>query len=161
MILASRALFTVADDVDTARVDAMIDEVLLGRGCTALAEGQVVLIRAALVGVPFDANAHAWVRLEVRDLCIHRRLCIRPDIRLIEVEVDARRDLRRVDNHWRLAVAVVAVVAVVVAVVLAINRSAYLFQATARRRSGFFFLPNMAFRSLSNQVDMNVFWNSR
>src|SRR5688500_12311727 len=96
---ADRTLFTVADEVEPAGVDAMLDEVLLRGGCTTLTEGQVVLIRAALVGVAFDAYPHSGVGREPRDLAIECRSGVRTDIGLVEVEVDRCRDGCRVDDR--------------------------------------------------------------
>src|SRR5690349_20704951 len=58
---ADRPLFTVANKVEPAGVDAVLDEVLLRRGSTTLTECEVVLIRAALVGVAFDADSHSRI----------------------------------------------------------------------------------------------------
>src|SRR5256885_2222898 len=45
--LRQRALFTVGHGLDALRLDAVAHEVLLGRGRPAVAEGQVILVRAA------------------------------------------------------------------------------------------------------------------
>ena len=61
--LASRParglLFAHADDVDAGGRDAQADEVVADGCRAALAQGQVVLVRASRVGVPFDRDA-SW-----------------------------------------------------------------------------------------------------
>src|SRR6266545_5089794 len=75
---------------DAARIDAMAYEVLLRGLRAAIAERQVVLIRAALVAVPADPNPQIGIGLHDRDLLIERAHVVATDVRLVEVEVDHR-----------------------------------------------------------------------
>src|SRR5207244_8085966 len=81
-------LFAVGRRLDAAGVNAVAHEVLLGRCRAAVAEGEVVLIRAALVTVPADPDPQPRVRLQDRDLLIENRGVPGPDVRLVEIEVD-------------------------------------------------------------------------
>src|SRR5678816_2993180 len=85
---------------DRAGIDATLHEVALRCGGTTLTEGQVVLIRAALVCVAFNSDTHAWVRSEPRELLVESGCCIRTNVILVEVEVDRSCDGARVDCHW-------------------------------------------------------------
>ena len=80
----------VGDRLDAARVDAVAHEIGLGRHGAAVAKRQVVLVRAALVTVARDLNAHTRVGPQQRDLLIEHLGIPGPDVRLIEVEVDHR-----------------------------------------------------------------------
>src|SRR2546425_10114016 len=83
-----RALLPVGHSLDPARVDTMIDEVRLAGQGAAIAEREVVLVRAALITIPGDLNPHSRISLEDRDLAIEDVGVTRPDVRLVEVEVD-------------------------------------------------------------------------
>src|SRR5438552_12672854 len=101
---ANRALLAIAHEVEAICRNAVVNEVPLGACRTALAEGQVVLVRATLVSVTLDTNSHTRVSLQPRYLRIECCSCIRSDRRLVEVEVDRSRDLGRVDcRHRRYA----------------------------------------------------------
>src|SRR5687768_10289430 len=98
---ANRALLAIAHEVEAICRNSTLDQVPLGRRCTALAKGQVVLVRSTLVSIAFDANPHTRVGLEPWNLTIECSCCIRSDRRLVEVEVDRSRDLRGVDRYQR------------------------------------------------------------
>ncbi len=51
--------FAIAHGWETAGVDAQLNEIVLGGLCTALAQSEVVLNRAALVAVAFDLSDSA------------------------------------------------------------------------------------------------------
>src|SRR5687767_804821 len=93
---ANRALFAIADEVEPALINSTLDEVTLRGGGTTLTEGQVVLIRATLVGISFDPDTHSRVGCEPRDLAIQGRGRIGADVGLVEVEVDRSGDCCRV-----------------------------------------------------------------
>src|SRR5688572_30096733 len=97
MLGANRALLAIAHEVEPFCSDATLHEITLRGGGTTLAEGQVVLIRATLVGVAFDADAHSGVGLEPRDLAIECRGRVRTNVILVEVEVNRSGDRTRVD----------------------------------------------------------------
>src|SRR5574341_1814880 len=77
--------------LDAARIDAVTHEVLLRGLRAAIAEGEVVLVRAALVTVSPDADAQVGVRLEDRDFLVERSHVVGADVRPVVVEVDHRR----------------------------------------------------------------------
>src|SRR3954470_6872901 len=58
--------------LDAARIDAMAHEILLGRLSPAVAEREVVFVRAALVAVPPYPDAQIGIRLQNCDLLIER-----------------------------------------------------------------------------------------
>src|SRR5437867_2448390 len=87
-----RPFLTVGHGLDPTPIDAVADEVLLRRRGAAIAERQVVLVRAALVAVPADADAQGGVSLEDRHLLVQDRGVPAPDDRLVIVEVDHRRE---------------------------------------------------------------------
>src|SRR5256714_7791710 len=98
---ANRALLAVRDEVQAFCRNAVVNEVPLGACRTALAEGQVVLVRPTLVSVTLDTDPHTRVRLQPRDLAIECSSRIRSDRRLVEVEVDRASDRSSVDNCQR------------------------------------------------------------
>src|SRR5258708_13076530 len=63
-----RPLLAVADRVDPLGRHALRDQVLLDRIGTPLAEGKVVLARAALVALPFDRDGILGLLLQ--PLCL-------------------------------------------------------------------------------------------
>ena len=63
-------------------------EVPLGRRTAALAEGEVVLVGAAIVGVAVDADVQCGLGLQVRNLRVERLLRVGAQVVLVEVEVD-------------------------------------------------------------------------
>src|SRR5207245_10972614 len=83
-------LFAVRHRLDATRVDAVTQEVLLGRRGAPIAQGQVVLVGAALVAVSADADTQSRVRLQDRHLLVEHRGIAAPDDRLVVVEVDHR-----------------------------------------------------------------------
>src|SRR5437879_7436698 len=58
--------------LDAARIDPVAHEVLLGRLRAAIAEGEVVFVRAPFVQLPADPNLQLGGRQENRDLLIER-----------------------------------------------------------------------------------------
>ena len=76
-------------------VDALVLEIALGGGGAPVAEGQVVLVRAALVGVAADLELDVRVGAEDGGLPVERRLVGRADGRLVVLEVDHGRQVRR------------------------------------------------------------------
>src|SRR6266704_4016184 len=86
--LRDRPLLTVGHGLDPTPIDAVADEVLLRRRGAAVAERQVVFVRAALVAVAADADAQGRVGLEDRHLLVQDRGVPAPDDRLVIVEVD-------------------------------------------------------------------------
>src|SRR5690349_8980388 len=103
---ANRALLAVRHEVEAICRYSVVNEVPLGACRTALAEGQVVLVGATLVSVTLDTNSHTRVGLQPRYLRVECCSRIRSDRRLVEVKVDRRGDLGRVDHcsHWSQAV---------------------------------------------------------
>src|SRR3989441_271606 len=89
-----RPLFAVGHRLEATAVDAVAHEVLLGGRRAPVAEGEVVLVRAALVAVPGDADPEVRVRLEDGHLLIEDRDVFRPDVRLVEVEMGHRTEQR-------------------------------------------------------------------
>src|SRR2546428_4556414 len=83
-----RPLLAVGHGLDPTPIDAVADDVLLRRRGAAIAERQVILVRAALVAVPADADAQGRVSLEDRHLLVQDRGVPAPDDRLVIVEVD-------------------------------------------------------------------------
>src|SRR6267143_5758142 len=73
--------------LDAAAIDPVAHEVLLGGLRAAVAERQVVLVRAALVAVPADPDPQIGIGLQNRDLLIERTHGVAADVRLVEVEV--------------------------------------------------------------------------
>src|SRR4051812_21380712 len=98
---ANRALLAVGHEVEAICRNAVVNEVPLGACRTALAEGQVVLVGATLVSVTLDTNSHSRVSLQPWNLRVECRSRIRPDRRLVEVEVDRCCDSGRVDRDHR------------------------------------------------------------
>src|SRR6059036_3133184 len=87
-----RPLLAVGHGLDAARIDAVTDEVLLGRRRAPVAERQVVLVGPALVAMAADANPQPRVRLEDRHLLVEDRGVPTADERLVVVEMDHRGD---------------------------------------------------------------------
>src|SRR5205085_2957064 len=79
-------LFAVADGADAAAVDAEGHEVLLGRVGALVAEGQVVLLGAALVAVPFDQQTVLPVLPQPVRRRAQRRLRVGRERGLVEAE---------------------------------------------------------------------------
>src|SRR5882672_3478708 len=86
--LSDRPLLAVRHGLDAARIDAVTDDVLLGRRRAPVAERQVVFVGPALVAMAADANPQPRVRLEDRHLLVQDRGVPTPDDRLVIVEVD-------------------------------------------------------------------------
>src|SRR2546426_2573171 len=88
LLRAQRALLAVADDRDPVRPDALGHEVV-HRGLRApVAERHVVFVGAALVAVPLDEQELTRARLQPRRVRVERPRIPRPDVVLVEVEVD-------------------------------------------------------------------------
>jgi len=64
MAIDQRPLFAPRLGLDAAGIDAVTHEVLLGRLRPAVPQGEVVLVRAALVAVPADADPQIGIGLE-------------------------------------------------------------------------------------------------
>src|SRR5213592_2669542 len=92
-VVALRERFLLAPRLrlDAAAVDSVTDEILLGRLRAAITERQVVLVRAALIAMPADADAEIGVGLQNRHFLIKDRRILGTDGRLVVVEVDHRR----------------------------------------------------------------------
>src|SRR6266487_4734557 len=88
MSLGEGPLLAVGRRLDAARIDAVTDDVLLGRRRAPVTERQVVLVRTALVAVPADTDTQGRVSLENRHLLIQDRGVPAPDDGLVIVEVD-------------------------------------------------------------------------
>src|SRR5205814_6662061 len=89
---SERPLLAVGHGLDTAAIDAVADDVLLGRRRAPVAERQVVFVGPALVAMAADPNPQARVSLEDRHLLIQDRGVPAPDDRLVIVEVDHGRE---------------------------------------------------------------------
>src|SRR4029079_15711517 len=88
VVLAHRALFAVAHDIELGgRGTGGAERARHGVAAT-LAEAEVVLARAALVGVALQRDARARELAQVRGMAADRSLELRLDVGLIEVEVD-------------------------------------------------------------------------
>src|SRR3989442_15235301 len=85
----ARPLLAVAHRLDARSIQPEADQVPLCGVGTPLAQGQVVLLGAALVAVALDARAEVWAlpRLIVEGL--QRRPGVRAQLGAVEVEVDA------------------------------------------------------------------------
>src|SRR6266581_1713688 len=88
MSVHERLLLAPGLRLDATRVDPVAHEVLLRRLGAAVAERQVVLVRAALVAVAADADLELRVRLQNGDLLVEGPGVLRADVRLVVVEVD-------------------------------------------------------------------------
>ena len=69
-----RPFLAIGDGSDTARTDARRDEVVLYRRRPTFAEGEIVLARAALVGMALDGDRDGAAPQEHRGLPIERAL---------------------------------------------------------------------------------------
>src|SRR5256885_16328491 len=85
-------LFAVADQLKPRRIDAPICQVAVTGRRATLAQCQVVLVGAAVVGVALDAHANARVALQRVDLLVERLEPFVRYLRAVELEVDRRRD---------------------------------------------------------------------
>src|SRR3989475_2769689 len=90
--LGDRPLLAVGHGLDAARIDAVTDQVLLGRRRAPVTERQVVFVGPALVAMAADANTQRRIRLEDRHLLVQDRGVPTPDDRLVVIEVDHRRE---------------------------------------------------------------------
>src|SRR5690625_3750534 len=88
VLAARRTLFTVADHRDLAGGGTMGLEGRLDRLGTTLAQAEVVLARATLVGVAFQAHLRARTILQVLGMAGHDLLELGLDGGLVEIEVD-------------------------------------------------------------------------
>src|SRR5438876_966134 len=99
-----RPLLAVGHGLDAARIDAVTDDVLLGRRRAPVTERQVVFVGPALVAMAADADAQRRVGLKDRHLLVQDCGVPTPDERLVIIEVDHRRDegphcLRRLSDR--------------------------------------------------------------
>src|SRR5258705_3033907 len=85
---ADWALLAVGNDGDAARLDPLRHEVVHGRLGALLTQRQVVLGRAPLVTVAFDQHKVVRVRLEPGGIAVENLGIARPNIVLVEIEVD-------------------------------------------------------------------------
>src|SRR5260221_11654593 len=81
-----RTLLAVADGLDARRRNALGDQVLARRVGAALAEGEVVLARAALVAMAGDGDRVIGVLLQPFGLTVERRPSVVADGRHVGVE---------------------------------------------------------------------------
>src|SRR5262245_17565693 len=88
LLHAGGSLLTVTDDGDPTGLHALRDEVIHSRLGAPFAEGEVVLVRAALVAMPFDEQEHAAVALEPRGLGVEDFGVGGTDVIAVEVEVN-------------------------------------------------------------------------
>src|SRR5579863_1813725 len=91
---AERLLLAVADRLDVAGADATLRQRALHRACSAVAQGQVVLGRPALVAVSLDHEVDFGMRRKERDIRLQRTLLVRANIRFVVFEVDVLDVLR-------------------------------------------------------------------
>src|SRR6266850_4255435 len=85
---ADGPLLAVGDDGDAGGRQSLGEQVGHGRSRAPLAQGQVVLIRAALVAVPLDEHEVIAPRLQPRGIGIEGLGILGTDVGLVEVEVD-------------------------------------------------------------------------
>src|SRR5262249_55648923 len=88
VIGADRPLFAVGDDAHAVLRDALADQIVHCRLRPTLAEREVVLVGAALVAVALDQHEHGRVALQPRRVGVECLGVARPDVVLVEVEVD-------------------------------------------------------------------------
>lgn len=81
----------IADDADPRRIDAERGEVILCRIGAALTKRDIIVTRAAFIGMAFQRDADGGVALQPLCLASQRRLILCIDIILVEVEKDAVR----------------------------------------------------------------------
>src|SRR5690349_12913647 len=86
-VVELRALFAVAHRAEPVGADAAAREVVADRGRAALAQGQVVLRRADVAGVPLDLEAQVWIVLQRSDRFVERSRRLGTEAVAIEVEV--------------------------------------------------------------------------
>src|SRR5437879_121569 len=91
---AERLLFAVADRLDAAGVNSPRSQCVLHRRGTLVAQGQVVLSRAALVAGSLDGEVDAGMLVQKRDVSLHRSLLVGANVRLVIVEVNVLDALR-------------------------------------------------------------------
>src|SRR5512144_1900860 len=84
VLLAHRTLFAVADDIELCGRGTGGAERAGHRIAAAFAETQVVLARAALVGVALQGDARARELAQVRGMAADRSLELRLDVGLVE-----------------------------------------------------------------------------
>src|SRR6185312_7289773 len=82
-------LLAVADRLDAVGRDAQRHQRIAYRRRAALAEGEVVLARAALVAMTLDRHRHVRIFLQPLGLTLQRGPALGLDRRLVEVEEDA------------------------------------------------------------------------
>src|SRR4029079_4842703 len=88
LLVAARALFAVADDVELAGRGTGRTDRARHRVAAALAEAEVVLARAALVSIAFQRHARARELAQVSGVAGDLSLEFRLDLALVEVEVN-------------------------------------------------------------------------
>src|SRR6185437_698288 len=86
-------LLAVAQGLEARGGHALGDQVLADRGGAALAEGQVVLARAALVAMAFDGDLVVGVLLQPGSLLVERLAAVLANRGLVGGEVHAVTDV--------------------------------------------------------------------
>ena len=85
---ANRAFLAVADRLHTVLIDAESDQIVLGRVGTTLAEGEVVLARAAVVAMAFDHETILRIGLQPGSDLLQLALRFGRQIVTVEAEED-------------------------------------------------------------------------
>src|SRR5262249_45132167 len=88
VIGADRPLFAIGEDAHAILRDTLADQIVHRRLRPTLAEREVVLVGAALVAVALDQHEHGRVALQPRRVGVECLGVARPDVVLVEVEVD-------------------------------------------------------------------------
>src|SRR5438034_3086365 len=88
VLVAERALLAIADQGDPRAVDPDRHDVVSRRLGPALAESEVVLVRAPLVTVALDQHDRVWVGLQPVGVLVEDRLVLGPHVVLVVVEVN-------------------------------------------------------------------------
>src|SRR5438477_3540142 len=96
-LLAERDLLAVRHRLETVGGDAKGHQVIEGGLGPPLAQGEVVLDRAALVAVPLDGHAQEVEPLERIRVLVEGRAVGLPDVRAVVVEVDLREEAHALD----------------------------------------------------------------
>src|SRR5947209_14934921 len=88
VLVAQRALLAIADHGDPRAVDSDRHDVVSCRLGPALAEGEVVLVRAPLVTVTLDQHERGRVGLQPVGVLVEDRFVLWPHVVLVVVEVN-------------------------------------------------------------------------
>src|SRR3546814_5997789 len=84
--VCSSDLLTVADGGEAGGIGAQRNQMVAHYICPAIAEGQVVLARAALVRKAFDGQGHRWIGDQPSSDLRARAALVGPDVIAVEVE---------------------------------------------------------------------------